>query len=122
MMPFLFGTSSYDTSQVFYARLGAEIHKSDQLLEALYYLLWFPGYFGFNWDALNDCLKDFSWITEKKIVLVHTRLPKVPETDLKIYLGMLHSAVLAWKPEDEHCFEVVFSECDRDKIAEVLTS
>ncbi|MFR9164902.1 MAG: barstar family protein [Dysgonomonas sp.] len=31
----------------------------------------FPNYFGFNWNALLDCLRDFDWIEEKYIILIH---------------------------------------------------
>jgi len=60
------GSVSYDTGEVFFARLDPLIANTDELLRSLYYLLWFPGYFGFNWNALEDCLSDLDWINEKK--------------------------------------------------------
>jgi RNAse (barnase) inhibitor barstar len=121
-VPFTFGPLSFDTSEVFYARLRPEIHKKEQLFQALYQLLWLPGYFGFNWDALNDCLNDFSWIREKRVVIEHAQLPKISDEDLKIYLGILRDAVLNWKREDDHCLEIVFDPDDRDKVIEVVMS
>ena len=76
---------SYSAAEVFYVRVDPGISVPDELLKALYYLLWFPGYFGFNWDALYDCLNDFEWIPAK-IVVVHERLPNFVDEDLKIYL------------------------------------
>ena len=119
-IPFSFGPLGFDTSEVFYARLGPEIYKTEHLLQALYQLLWLPGYFGFNWDALDDCLTDLSWIQEKRVVLEHAGLPNIPEADLKIYLEILRDSVLDWKDEDDHCFEVVFNAEDRDRVIELL--
>lgn len=119
-IPFVFKSVSYDTKKVFYACLDSEIYKTEHLLQALYYLLWFPGYFGFNWDALNDCLTDFSWIPKKLIVIEHSGLPKIPEADLSIYLQILRDAVLSWKVGENHRLEVIFSENDRLKIVELL--
>ncbi|MGJ4748471.1 barstar family protein, partial [Leptospira sp. SA-E8] len=78
-VPFSFGSSGFDTNEVFYAHLRADIYKTEQLLQALYQLLWLPGYFGFNWDALHDCLTDFSWIRERTVVLEHAALPNISE-------------------------------------------
>uniref|UniRef100_UPI00053A84EF barstar family protein n=1 Tax=Yersinia wautersii TaxID=1341643 RepID=UPI00053A84EF len=58
---------SYDTGEVFFIRVDPLISNSDELLKALYYSLWFPGYFGFNWNSLYDCLRDFDWISYYKI-------------------------------------------------------
>ena len=119
-MPFAFGPLGFDTNEVFFARLRPDIYKSEQLLQALYQSLWLPGYFGFNWDALHDCLTDLSWIRERRVVLEHAGLPNIPEAELKIYLEILRDAVVEWKDGDYHCFEVVFNAQDRDRVVELL--
>lgn len=50
MLPFKFseGVPSYDAAEVFYVRIDPGISVPGELLRSLYYLLWFPGYFGFN--------------------------------------------------------------------------
>lgn len=117
---FVVGSPSYDTAEIFYARLDPEISGKDNLLKALYYLLWFPGYFGFNWDALYDCLRDLAWIPCRKIVLVHHRLPKIPDNDLRVYLQVLKDSVLDWGVDEEHQLEIVFQDSDRDRVESLL--
>ena len=112
---------SYDTGKVYFARLTSDIKQTDYVLNALCYLLAFPGYFGFNWNALFDFLRDFSWISEKKIVLFHEQLPNIPEEDLKIYLDILNEAALSWGDDDSHELEVVFMECDKARILEIMS-
>lgn len=121
-VPFAFGPLAFDTSEVFYARLRPDIYKNEQLLQALYQVLWFPGYFGFNWNALHDCLTDLFWIREKRVVLEHVGLPNIPEAELKIYLEILRDAVVDWKDGDNHRLEIVFSTQDRDRVVELLLS
>lgn len=123
-MPFKFFdvTPSYDAAQVFYVRINPEISLSGEFLRALYYLLWFPGYFGFNWDALYDCLRDLEWIPCHKVVLVHETLPNLPEEDLKIYLEILRDAILDWKGDEEHELEVFFRAVDQRSVESLLTS
>ncbi|MDT0178006.1 barstar family protein [Enterobacter sp. BRE11] len=119
---FIDGQASYNTGEVFFARLDPLISNTDELLKSLYYLLWFPGYFGFNWNALEDCLRDFNWINENKIIIVHDVLPNISKKDLKIYLEILRDTALNWRDYDQHTLEVVFQEKDREHITNILLS
>ncbi|AIR07376.1 MULTISPECIES: barstar family protein [Cedecea] len=119
---FVDGPASYNTGEVFFARLDPLIASTDELLNSIYYLLWFPGYFGFNWNALEDCLSDFCWITEKKIIIVHDRLPNIPSDDLKVYLEILMDVAMDWMGHEQHVLEVIFQEKDRENIKKILIS
>jgi hypothetical protein len=48
---------------------GTLLTSQDRLFDALAATLAFP-FFGRNWDALNDCLRDLSWVEAKGHVLV----------------------------------------------------
>lgn len=117
---FIDGPVSYDTGKVFFARLDPLISNTDELLRSLYYLLWFPGYFGFNWNALEDCLRDFSWVSEEKIIIFHDALPNISNDDLKIYLEILRDTVLDWYGYEQHTLKVVFQKKDRERITKIL--
>lgn len=122
MLPFKFFASppSYDAAEVFYVRVDPEVSLPEELLRSLYYLLWLPGYFGFNWDALYDCLRDLAWIPCRKVVLVHEALPNLPGEDLKIYLEVLRDSVLDWEGDQAHELEVFFRSADRCVVEKVL--
>lgn len=124
LLPFKFFDvmPSYDAAEVFYVRIDPEISLSKELLKALYFQLWFPGYFGFNWDALSDCLRDLGWISCRKVVLVHQALPNLPEKDLKIYLEVLRDAIIDWVGDDEHELEVFFHINDKCAVEALLAS
>jgi hypothetical protein len=112
----------YEAANVFYVRIDPKINLSEELLKSLYYLLWFPGYFGFNWDALYDCLRDLGWIPCRKVVLVHAALPNLPADDLKLYLEILRDSALDWRGGQAHELEVFFSVIDRPRIEQILKS
>lgn len=40
----------------------SKVTTKNELLDAFATALDFPSYFGRNWDALNDCLTDLSWL------------------------------------------------------------
>ena len=40
-------------------------------------LLQFPNYFGRNWNALDECLTDFSWLPQERIIVVISEFEKV---------------------------------------------
>ena len=63
--------------------------------------LHFP-YFGFNWDSLDELLRDFFWIRQKKIIIVHNSLCLSPR-DYNIYMSIVNSSERFWlNYPDEH--------------------
>ena len=112
----------YGKGAVFLARIDPNIADTDELLRSLYYLLWFPGYFGFNWNALYDCLRDLDWISENKVMIVHESLPDIPDSDLRIYLEVLKDCILDWVNDEKHQLEVYFNEKDQGEIERLLPS
>jgi hypothetical protein len=57
-------------------RIPAGIRSKQKLLSVLADKLQFPGYFGWNWDALEELLQDLSWLPEgRPVLMVHEDLP-----------------------------------------------
>jgi len=103
--------------EAFVARVAGNIQTEQQLFELFHHLLKLPECFdfdsGFTWYVLFACLRDFHWINEREIVLVHDDLPGLPMPDRGDYLKVLHDAVVDWTPEDAHPLRVIFAEKDR---------
>lgn len=118
-----FGNSSLipkSRSDNFVGILPKGICDVTALFEALFNILLLPGYFGFNWDALSDCLRDFHWLKEKTIVLVHEDIPQLTDHDLWEYLDVLHECVADWKGDEEHILVVWFPEDSKGRIVDVI--
>lgn len=49
---------------------AAGVRDKDSLLETCAFSFDFPDSFGSNWDALSDCLRDFSWRPGRGYVIV----------------------------------------------------
>jgi hypothetical protein len=74
-------------------RLGGQLRRKRDLLRALAGGLKFPSYFGYNWDALEECLNDLSWLSKySSVVLAHMCLPLADEGQRRTYLDILRKA------------------------------
>jgi RNAse (barnase) inhibitor barstar len=112
-----------DNSNVFIAHIKLSEKNTMALLKILYKELHFPTYFGFNWDALYDCLCDFHWMTEKNIIIIHDNLPILDVNELKVYLSILIDSIKCWNSGNyEHTLGVVFSIQDKNFIENTLMS
>ena len=91
------------------------ISTKAHLFEQLNVKLKFPEYFGHNWDALYDCLKDFHWIEQKDILIVHDEVPQIDYESFISYVLMLHDAIQDWEKDDLHKLFIVFPvECESE--------
>jgi len=119
---FIDDISAYNPQDAFVVKLPSDITSRDQLFKLIYTNLKLPGYFGFNWDALFDCLRDFHWVNEQIIVLIHEALPSLEDKILIIYLRILLDSCLDWKPGEEHSLEVVFPKTEKEKVLSLLNN
>lgn len=104
----------------FVAHLPARIQSVPGLMDGLARALQLPDYFGSNWDALDECLRDLWWIEERTVVLWHKSLPDLPRDQLKIYLEVLSDAVEDWRPDEAHELVALFPPDCRAEIQQVL--
>lgn len=109
-----------ETNDIFVGIMPKGISSVTYLFNALFNTLLFPGYFGFNWDALSDCLRDFNWLNEKTIILVHEDLPQLLNEDLWEYLDVLHECVNDWSGDQDHELIVMFPDHCRAQIDDML--
>jgi RNAse (barnase) inhibitor barstar len=95
----------------------------DQLFRALVEGLQLPGYFGWNFDALEECLTDLSWLPEQDdIVLLHHAVPLDPAYSYsrRIYLQVLRDAVATWSTRRPGRLRVIFPPASATEIATLL--
>ncbi len=109
-LPFVFDIeNNHPMADDFILRLSEGIRDKASLLSHYAKAGHFPDYFGHNWDALNDCLRDLSWIQQKRIVIVHRDLPlSGNENELLVYLDILQDALRNWDSNEQHKLLVIF--------------
>lgn len=138
MIPFEFSKSHVQVEDggCFLVDVPAGLKSKEELLHALAERGHFPNYFGSNWDALLDCLRDFEWVDEKRIVINHQDVP-LPDDPLerRTYLEILQEAIHECSESrtapsrdplgarmPNHHLHIVFPESARKLIAESLST
>ena len=89
-------TSAHD----FIIRVPTGIRSQAELFDSFSKGGQFPAYFGRNWDAFSDCLRDFNWIQTRRIAITHRDLPLWNKpVDCATYLNILRLTVADWAEE-----------------------
>lgn len=119
----------------FVLRIPAKIRSKADLLAVLADTGHFPSYFGSNWDALLDVLRDLSWIGSREVVIVHSDVPlQNNPSECRTYLDLLQTALADWSkaapqhttepmrewPHVEHELRVVFPTEARTAVARLV--
>jgi hypothetical protein len=98
--------------------LPAQLRSKAELLDRLASGLRFPSYFGHNWDALEECLGDLSWLKAERIVLRHADVPPLgSESERRVYLR-----ILEWAARESKKLIIFFPSSCREEVIEVLES
>jgi hypothetical protein len=94
------------TDEIVQATLGSALHVAridltgaagkETLIERIAKALAFPAWFGANWDALEDCLSDLSWMTAGGYVLLIEGAAAVPLVERGTLVDILASAAASW--------------------------
>ena len=104
-----------------YLHIKKNISSEEQICDLYEQGLNFP-YFGKNWDALADCLRDLDFIKEKKILIFHEDIPfELSTEDKKIYVRILFYVVKHWHNYPEHKIFVYFPECYKSEINNLIS-
>lgn len=92
------------------------------LLGNLAVKLKFPDYYGFNWNAMEELMREFDWIPNKRIVIFHTDLPNLLPIEEKTYLEVLQECVEYWwhKENPSHELTVIFPPALEDKVRQII--
>jgi len=91
-----------------------------ELFNSLSVGLSLPGYFGRNWDALEECLGNLEWLPAGDVILYHEDLPALDFSSLRIYLSILEAAVRSWQRKGERAFVVAFPKSDEGTVLALL--
>lgn len=76
-------------------RIPARLNRKRKLLAEYARQLRLPGYFGWNWDAFEECLRDLTWLEGiTQVTIFHRDVPFANSPDLQeIYLSILRDRV-----------------------------
>ena len=91
-MPFEFvaDTTGFRAPDCHVIRLDGRLRRKRDLLRMLASKLRFPNYFGENWDALEECLIDLTWLAPPhEVAIVHKYLPLMDSKQRAVYLDIL---------------------------------
>jgi len=90
---------------------GRNITRKEQLLNHVATALRFPGYFGDNWDALEECLTDMEWADATGYVIYYDHIDALlaahPD-QFDTFVEICRDAVASWK-EDGTAMVVLLS-------------
>jgi RNAse (barnase) inhibitor barstar len=70
---------------------AGEISTKEQLLASIAETMGFPDYFGLNWDALDECLRDMEWSPAKGYVLIIRNAENLWRKNPRVAAGLIQS-------------------------------
>lgn len=88
----------------------AKAQDKNRLFAALAKAFRFPAHFGKNWDALNDCLTDLSWLADRGWLLVLSNgavFESHHRSDFAMALEVLAAVAARWRDDSKPFWVIV---------------
>ncbi len=79
---------------------GSRVVDKRMLLEETAKAMAFPDYFGHNWDALEECMTELTWIEGEGCVLLYDHVALLAAQHAEVwatFYAILQSAVAYWQ-------------------------
>ncbi len=89
---------------------GGEIGDKDSFLDAASRAMVFPDYFGHNWDAFEECIRDLGWAPASEYVALYDHVDRFACADPSasaIALDIFCSAVQHWSNRGTTFFDLL---------------
>ena len=81
---------------------GRNIARKEQLLNHVATALHFPGDFGHNWDALEECLTDLEWVDAEGYLIYYDHIDALLDAhpdQFETLVEIVRDAVASWKED-----------------------
>ncbi len=98
--------------QLFYIN-GKNVTSKAEFFQASAETMNFPDYFGYNWDAFNDCINDLSWFSAAGYILLYSQPDNLAQNDHSewlIALDVFQEAVEYWARTDTPMYVLLKTE------------
>lgn len=119
---FQFGTEP-ETSPVHLVEVPRGVRTKEALFAAFVRALRFPDYFGHNWDAFEECVRDLDWLPSGDVWVRHADVPLANDPQqLSIYVKVLADAIEELPAEGGRTVFVSFPSDARSTVEAALTS
>lgn len=92
---FVENISAYNVQENSFVGYVPIVESENDLYAKLKTSLDFP-YFGMNWDALADMFREFDWINNEKIIIIHEGLQGLNDKDFKKYIEIVLRCLNYW--------------------------
>src|SRR5262249_8540756 len=89
---------------------GEEIRTKQTFLKKAGEVLGFPDYYGRNWDAFEECIKDFQWRPAEGYLILYDHFEvfaRYAAGEFKVALSIFGSAVKYWQ-QNRITFYILF--------------
>lgn len=115
--PFFFGNEIQPCTGDVRVTVPLHISSKEALFATLGGQLKLPEYFGQNWDAFEECIRDLSWLPPGRVILDHADIPLIHDVaNARTYVAILGDAVRKMSKSGNRELVVLFPDALRQQI------